>query len=395
MTPPQEGGDRTPSRRPVSPGRRRTFRLALLLLIPFAVECLSWITGRFLMAERTFYLPPAPGNLHQYKLLRDPDLGWPSPTRRGKSDTDAAGSRPVPAFPEPGGECVSLYGDSFTYGQEVGHEEAWGNVLARELGCRVANYGVMGYGSDQAMIRFLLNDSDPARHVVLGHLSENVLRNSNQWRHLIYGGGEFGFKPRFILDDAGKLVRLPMPEIPEERYEDFLRNPEDYLEHDWFVPDGPGGLTRLEFPYTMSVIRSFGNFRNTARRRGMASYEPFYLPDHPSDMLAVTTAILAEFDRVARERGQTPVIALFPTGYDLRKRHGGGEWTYQPLIDALLARGLNPLNLGDGMLERLAGRDPCELFTRCDAHYNAEGYSIVADLVRERIIPEPAADAQP
>ena len=36
-------------------------------------------------------------------------------------------------------------------------KEAWSNQLSRLVGCRVANYGVSGYGSDQATIRFEQN----------------------------------------------------------------------------------------------------------------------------------------------------------------------------------------------------------------------------------------------
>jgi len=65
-----------------------------------------------------------------------------------------------------------LYGDSFTEGSGVDPEHAWSNVLSQLLHCRVANFGVSGYGTDQAYMRFLNNQRDPARVVVLGFLSE-------------------------------------------------------------------------------------------------------------------------------------------------------------------------------------------------------------------------------
>ena len=35
-----------------------------------------------------------------------------------------------------------------------GLADGWVEQLSRKLGCRVANYGVSGYGTDQAYVRF-------------------------------------------------------------------------------------------------------------------------------------------------------------------------------------------------------------------------------------------------
>ena len=79
----------------------------------------------------------------------------------------STGARFSPAYPEPGNECVTLYGDSFTYGVGVREEYAWGNTLAERLRCRVGNFGVGGYGTDQALLRFMHNPNDPSSVAVL------------------------------------------------------------------------------------------------------------------------------------------------------------------------------------------------------------------------------------
>ena len=118
-----------------------------------------------------FYTPPktTPEEYEHYLSVRDGVLGWPSPLTTIEN-LDSSGARVSPAFPAPGSECVSLYGDSFTFGSEVNDEQAWGNVLARNLGCRVANFGVGGYGTDQAVMRFTENTKDSSSIAVL----ENV-----------------------------------------------------------------------------------------------------------------------------------------------------------------------------------------------------------------------------
>ena len=67
-----------------------------------------------------FYTPPktTPEEYEHYLSVRDGVLGWPSPLTTIEN-LDSSGARVSPAFPVPGGECVSLYGDSFTFGSEV------------------------------------------------------------------------------------------------------------------------------------------------------------------------------------------------------------------------------------------------------------------------------------
>ena len=69
-------------------------------------------------------------------------------------------------------------------GVEVAAEDSYPNLLARELGCRVNNFGVGGYGTDQAFLRYRQLAEDSPRFVVLGHYSEDIVRNVNQLRDL-------------------------------------------------------------------------------------------------------------------------------------------------------------------------------------------------------------------
>ena len=116
-----------------------------------------------------------------YLRDRDPLLGWPYPSSLNQRQRDASGSRLIPAFPDPREHqvCVSVYGDSFTWGAEVDDEHASGNVLSRRLGCRVANSGVNGYGTDQAYLRFRSKVEDEAEIVILSHFSVLIMRNVN------------------------------------------------------------------------------------------------------------------------------------------------------------------------------------------------------------------------
>ena len=95
-----------------------------------------------------------------YLSTRDPVTGWPGTAPSDRHDP--SGSRPVPAFPTPGEERVWLYGDSFVYANEVDDADAWGNQLSLKLNRRVANFGIPGYGTDQAYLRFKNTANDRA-----------------------------------------------------------------------------------------------------------------------------------------------------------------------------------------------------------------------------------------
>ena len=192
----------------------------------------------------------------------------------------APGSHPpFPIRPTRPG-CVALYGDSFTWSSDVEAQDAWGNVLSTLLDCRVSNFGVGGYGTDQAYLRFRENDGEGSPVVVIAHQPENILRNVNQYRPLLYPV-TLRFKPRFRLDPDGRLELVDAPLIPVERYAAFVRRPEDFLEDEYFLPGGPSGVRHARFPFTWTLIRAAAHFHIVSELAGTPWYADFYEPDHP------------------------------------------------------------------------------------------------------------------
>src|SRR5262249_55643138 len=242
-----------------------------------------------------------------------------------------------------------------------------------------------GYGTDQAYLRFLGSTGDDAPVVILAHLAENVLRNVNQLRALLYPGTPYGLKPRFVLGPKGELIQIPLPSLSEAEYADMVQHPERYLDHEYFLPDGPAGTLRLTFPYSLSVLRSLGHFHVVARIRSEPWHAAFYSRDHPSDALRVTAAILEAFSREARARGREPIVAVIPTGRDLQYFRKHGEWVYRPLIEELDRRGVTGLDPGPGMMAASGEHCVCSVFgpEGCAGHPNEEGYAIIARVVSE------------
>jgi hypothetical protein len=374
----------------IPPGARVGFVLLTLALALVAVEAMSFATLRFLTSRGLVYTAPTPplADYRSYLAGRDPLLGWPAPGSIPGTERDETGSRIVPAFRDPAAHtpCVSLYGDSFTWSSDVGHDAAWGNVLSKRLGCRVQNFGVEGYGTDQAFLRYRQNTADTAPIVILGLQPENILRNVNQYRTLLYANSRFGFKPRFVSDADGTLRRVPLPEIRADELAAFHAHPERYLPTEFFIPGGPSGLERASFPYTATVISTFRHFHVQAKLRSEPWHAAFYHADHPSKALDITAAIIHAFADEAQRRGQQARVLVLPTALDLEHRTESGAWVHAPLLSRIQREDLEVLDLGPSMLVALGDQHRCVLFSAgCNSHYNPAGYALVADLVAEAL----------
>ena len=365
-----------------------------MLITILALEALAFGVGRLLAARRVLYFPEDVGGYSAYLESRDPVLGWPSREEFGHGEYDVTGSRLIPAYPAPGNACISVYGDSFTWGDGVTPEETWCNVLSRTLGCRVANYGVCGYGTDQALMRFIANSTDEADVVILAHLSENIMRNVNRWRRLLYAESALGLKPRFVLDKNDGLVRMPIPGLTEEAFESLSADP-SRLGEEYFAPGGDSGLRSLTFPYTWSVFRSLGHFHFEAKLQDVPRYAAFYGVDHPSKALQITSRVLEAFESEVRARDKVPLIVVIPTAQDLMHHRRTGEWTYASLLDATRALGTQVFDTGPAILDALGEEPTSRFFIGGDGHFNAEGNRILADAMsgivqRHTIVPSAA-----
>jgi hypothetical protein len=240
-----------------------------------------------------------------------------------------------------------------------------------------------GYGTDQALMLFRAQRAlDTAPVVVLGHVSENVMRNVNQYRDLLYPGEdqELYFKPAFSLRD-GRLEVVPVPVRTAADFQAFQKHPDGFLSIDAFR-----GRPRRSFPYSAALARwAVVDFHVRTHVAGIPRYAPFYDSADPSGALPLTVAILRVFAEEALTRGQRPIVLLIPVGDDFRYHQRIGVWVDQPLADRLRQARIPVVQAGPLMLLRLRGADPCTLFRDCDRHFNARGYSLLADVLEEEM----------
>ncbi len=365
--------------------RSKWIARGILILVTLGLlEVVSCIGGRVLRKRGTFYEPGGAEGFKDYFAIRDPELGWPPLVSRG--DRDASGARNSPAFPDASiAPCISLYGDSFTYGDEVDDEHAWGNLLARKAGCRVANFGARGYGTDQAFMLFRRKKDDRPKVILLGLPAENIHRNVNMYRGLIVAQAPFTFKPRFLVGDDGNLQTVPIASpTTEEEYLHIVRNPKEHLKHEFFAPGGASGTTELTFPYTLSILSLINNFRIRAAIKKEPSHAAFFSPEHPSKALLVTATIAKTFAKESGERGSWGGFFIIPLIGDMEYRRAKGKLVHQPLIDELNKANIPYLDPTDRFLKEIGSENPCVLFTKCLAgHYNERGYKLLSEVVYE------------
>ena len=378
------------------PTSRRTLiggYLAILLLTLTSIEVAAYLFGRaYLLVRVPFLLYAAPRidrpTWDRYLAVRDPLLGWPNREALRGDAYDSSGARPLPAFPRPGDECISLYGDSYTYGAEVSHAEAWGNVLAQRAGCRVGNFGVGGYGTDQAVLRFETNNGDSAAVSVLGLFPINMLRNVNQYRHLRTGESPLGLKPRFIV--AGDSLQLvPLPEVPFAQTAHLANDPALLLPHEVFLPGADLGPVRFAFPFGLALGRLalHPQVRNWVSER--PSWIDYLEPDHPSEALEVTTRLCQRFVEACRRRGKSGFVVILPTPSSFDFFAERGELVMEPLVTRLEASGVPYLALTPRFAEKLRDERFATVITNWPkpgmGHLNRRGNAMVAGFVMEHL----------
>lgn len=388
--------------RRVMSGRLRhwLFIFFLVVLNVAVLEALSYaFTVHFLRYRGLVYVPLTPDKeaFAAYLADRDPVLGWPPPNRYGVGELDSLGARRNTFFPDvTARSCVSAYGNSFTKSAEVGVLDAWPNQLSRILGCRVNNFGVGGYGTDQALLRFYQNVFDRPPVAILAHASINITRNINEFGYLRTGSHPFHFKPRFVLAGDGNFVLKPIMDFTGLDYRDVYINPDKYFPDDYFLPNGPSGIPYARFPYTVSVVRAFltTKFENYFDP-GQTYVDDFYDLDHFTKAVQVTAFIMRRFHEEAIRRGGNPLLIIIPGAADMMTYEATGAWSYQSLLSYLEDDlGADVIDFGSALARHIEENDKeiCDFYRRewyakggCTGHFNKQGYALLAREVAKKL----------
>ena len=313
----------------------------------------------------------ASGQLSPY-IIYDDLMGWTvGPKRRSAEGLYWSSSEGIRA-PREGVSFakarrkteIALVGDSYTFGEEVRYEDTWGSLLDKALGpeFQVLNFGVPGYGVDQAYLRYEKDVRQWKPDVVIfGFISHDAFRTMVVYPFLNFPDWDHPFsKPRLILHE-GDLVRMNVPPLaPDAIFSrgsihelPFLKYDIGYRQSDW--------------------QRSFYHLSYLARL--FVSWYPRWpavTPDLSEEALvSLNASILKAFVQSVAQTGTIPLVVYFPGKQEFEKPSSspGGRRARRVLQEAGIAY-TDPTSC-------LLGVNPADRFAP-GSHYTPEGNAAVA-----------------
>src|SRR5262249_27037975 len=115
---------------------------------------------------------------------------------------------------------LAVFGDSFAFGMDVGDDDTFAAQLEHQMDhSEVLNFGVLGYGMDQVLLRFRAEGVQFHPDIVVLNyvqmLAARAQEDFTTW-----------YKPRFVLDGNHQLILrgVPVPS-PEQVHAAFWMRP--------------------------------------------------------------------------------------------------------------------------------------------------------------------------
>ena len=301
----------------------------------------------------------------------DPDLGW---TKRPAADNLAPGKDIL----------AQAYGDSFTASRLGSEGVGWEDYFERSTGHGILNFGVGGYGLDQAVLAFEKWGAEYSGRIALlglyhqmyrrahAHHSFYYFRNGANWRYV--------FKPMLARTaDGYELLRPPCGDaacLEALLFDERHPIHRTLAAHDhWYRRNAtrpPPG-----FPRTIAFARAIPEvLQDAAEDGGRRNY--FFVTE---DSLDLVMALVGRFVHTAEERHMTPIMLLIYSASDLEIMRRGMRWD-----DALRARldaaGVTSIDTSPHIFASMAGKDLRSLRIQ-DGHMNERGDRLIAEALAE------------
>ena len=376
--------------------------LGLSLVFTFACgEIFVRVLGRY-DADGTFYfrdkpVPPfalpvknARALIDEYLrdqtgyMAYDADLGWTnrpsSCTRDRKYCANSAGLRSDREFTKqipPGVMRISLFGDSFIHGHDVDLRGSLAPQLesalaARGVPAQALNFGVGGYGIDQAYLRY---SRDGARFdtdiIVEGLQLENVARHLMVFRLIAYPQSKIPFsKPRFYFEGPSLLV-ANKPTIAPDRVPAALATFES------------SPLRRYEFFYTDKYRPYWWRKSRLLSVLADARHkdESVDVMRTDGEGIHLTLAILDRFKNDVSVTGKPFLLVYLPLKDNLAAQLRGEKDPWDPYVN-MFRKDFRIVDPTARLLE-IARRKGVDAVA--PGHYSAEGNRAVAEALADAI----------
>jgi hypothetical protein len=315
-------------------------------------------------------------------VIRDQELGWAikangTAGKAGEYTANSHGFRGakdwVTTSSIPKGKVrISAYGDSFTHGDAVPLEHTWAEQLQHlRADLQVLNFGVPGYGTDQAFLRFRRDGRKFDAHFhILGIWPENLVRNLSVIRFYLAPSENLGSsKPRFLLT-SGKLAIVNSPVLPEQAFLDTVlqRDVSPVVEHDyWYRKDEQRFPPYYHWRTARAALSVYNAYQRRKTRKGL------YF-DQEGEALKVTAAIAEAFKNDVEQLGSRAYIMIIPMR-ELLDAHRTGAF---PLGEVLKTRSIPVLDIGPAFSAKAREMGVDRLYLP-DGHLTAFGNRLIAE----------------
>lgn len=375
--------------------------LIVLIGLACVIELLSFVLLNNVKFFSSFiYERPAVSitAIANYMESRDELTGWPTKQWLA-NEADKHGARLSPANDVLSDKpvCISVFGDSFAFSDEVDQASAWANQLANILGCRVNNFGVSGYGTDQAVLRYesmLKNKVDVGKTIILTFIPDDLNRNVNQWRYLL-DSDPFTFKPVFQKSgDKFKLVPVPINDANDVSAIHDM--PESTLKAEQFAPNSSHlkSKMRSSFFYSFTLVRIVTRIVlsiNPARfgwPLRYLNYPAWYdsSAGPTQEKMETFNYVLNRFNERCAKENKKCILLLIPDGDVFYSAIRTAQHDFAG-IRSQLPKDLHFIDVTDALVKAFDSRY-CDFLTQpksCRGHFSATGNLELAKIVRRSL----------
>jgi hypothetical protein len=325
-------------------------------------------------------------------MMADPLLGWvPRPGIKTRQYTyNSEGIRvtspEVTYGKQPSADTlrIALFGDSFTNGAEVTNDETWGvftEAALRDAGraVEVLNFGVNGYGIDQAYLRWRYRGAEYKPDVVVFGLQlENAKRNTNLIRPMYTRTTEnlpFA-KPRFVLE-SGELRLINSPVVPVEQLPKTLQNFDA-----WPLAQYEAYYNRADYaarPWSSSKSLTFA----------VQMIEDAIIQPADDDVTTpqereLAVRILESFRQSVESTGAKFIVYYLPKRHELRNLREGKPVPDDAFLQALRQQ-FDMLSVADALQQAARGGAVEGGLYQPGGHFSPEANKIVAQVLAQRL----------
>lgn len=312
-------------------------------------------------------------------VTHDSELGW-TLKPNSKHDIYQANSQGIRSsreytFDPPANKIrIATFGDSFTHCDNVENHNMWQEQLQKiSSSLEVINFGVGGYGLDQALLRYRYQGTQYKPHMVfIGFMSENIFRNVSTFRPFYHSNTNLPLtKPYFIFNSQNKLEHIsnPFPNVLD--YMELLAFPDRVLpelgKFDYHYQTRYG-IGHFDFLPSVKLVKiAQHQWKDSIIKSGYYNTQ--------SEAFIITKKLLDKFYKKTIKNNAKPIIILHVSKEDLIRYRENKTKVYQPLLDYLESQKYDYIDLMDAFEKYGQEYSPRKLFI---SHYSEDANRMIA-----------------